>query len=1014
MKSLITFITVTAGILLAVAGVVKGNLLLGGFGIALPFLTLCFTFPLLRRLAIRNASRRPRETLLILVGTLLGTAIITSSGVVGDTFAASDRETISTQLGPVDEAVELPTESRTAVEDYLAKHPNTNIDGILTVAIAQASVGSSGTKPLALPDAQIIEMPFDKAKVFGGKSGETGIEGASPLPGTATITQDVANGLKVKAGSPIDLYVFGKKQTLNIDHIIPTKGLAGLNLYQSSGHSYNVFVAPNTLSELAAHNENADFGYTTLISNTGDVFGGAIHSEDVAKDIQTNVLDKIQNNKPSSDTFNYVTSEHSGIETVKQQRIKDAKQVGKIFRRLFMAIGSFTIIAGVLLLINIFTMLAQERQSELGLLRAMGLRRRSLIVAFSLEGFVYAIGSALLGTIFGVLIGRIVAFVASGIFSTPELGIKLSFHATFESIERGFVGGLGISMLTVVLASLFIARMNVIRAIRDLPDPGIHRKRTLGLLIGLFFLIAGFGLTFVGIQKANEFLALSGPDLLAIGAIMVLRRWIPTKTIVTTASATIIAWSIFGFTIAKHAFAHANAAVYVIQGIQLTAFAVIFISANQERIGSVVRIFGRGTWSMALRLGLAYPLARRGRTGLLLAMYSLVIFVLTFIMTISNTLTKSVENHVAAQSRGSDIELSTKHEFSPSSFNATPKTITLPIDDIAKNPDIQSISAIGSADALLEKPNSEERSYVQVHTFDNAFIGNGAPALKERLPQYKSDDDAFRDVAANKDLIIVQNSLVTNKDSAKVIHPGTKVSLLPPPSAEELTFDSNNPPAQRKQTTPKVFTIAAVSRGGVDVLMSPTGLETVVPATDIRHEDAFVKVKNGVDATQLANQLSGLYVGDHIEAHAIHDEIEQAFSLAKQFLMLIQGYMAIGLFVGIAGLGVVMVRAVRERRRQIGMLRAMGFPAHSVRRAFLAEAAFIAGEGILIGAILALVVLNRTFSTLPADVGLSLAVPWVQLISLIAITFAASILATAAPAQAASRIPPAVALRITD
>ena len=39
--------------------------------------------------------------------------------------------------------------------------------------------------------------------------------------------------------------------------------------------------------------------------------------------------------------------------------------------------------------------------------------------------------------------------------------------------------------------------------------------------------------------------------------------------------------------------------------------------------------------------------------------------------------------------------------------------------------------------------------------------------------------------------------------------------------------------------------------------------------------------------------------------------------------------------VGIAGIGVIMIRAVRERRRQVGVLRALGVQAAAVRRAFV-------------------------------------------------------------------------------
>ena len=59
--------------------------------------------------------------------------------------------------------------------------------------------------------------------------------------------------------------------------------------------------------------------------------------------------------------------------------------------------------------------------------------------------------------------------------------------------------------------------------------------------------------------------------------------------------------------------------------------------------------------------------------------------------------------------------------------------------------------------------------------------------------------------------------------------------------------------------------------------------------------------------------------------------------------------------IGVAGLGVVMVRAVRERRRTVGVLQALGFPARVVRRAFLLESSFVALEGILLGTALSIV-----------------------------------------------------------
>ena len=73
--------------------------------LSLPFLYVLVRRPVLRRLAVRNAVRRPREATLVVLGSLLGAAIITGSMVVGDTIDASIRQSARAHYGPIDEVV---------------------------------------------------------------------------------------------------------------------------------------------------------------------------------------------------------------------------------------------------------------------------------------------------------------------------------------------------------------------------------------------------------------------------------------------------------------------------------------------------------------------------------------------------------------------------------------------------------------------------------------------------------------------------------------------------------------------------------------------------------------------------------------------------------------------------------------------------------------------------------------------------------------------------------------------
>src|SRR6185369_1567463 len=65
--------------------------------------------PVLRRLAVRQVGRRPAETVLVIIGSLLGTALIVASLTVGDSFNRSVRDAEYQTLGPVDEEVRTPT-----------------------------------------------------------------------------------------------------------------------------------------------------------------------------------------------------------------------------------------------------------------------------------------------------------------------------------------------------------------------------------------------------------------------------------------------------------------------------------------------------------------------------------------------------------------------------------------------------------------------------------------------------------------------------------------------------------------------------------------------------------------------------------------------------------------------------------------------------------------------------------------------------------------------------------------
>jgi putative ABC transport system permease protein len=176
----------------------------------------------------------------------------------------------------------------------------------------------------------------------------------------------------------------------------------------------------------------------------------------------------------------------------------------------------------------------------------------------------------------------------------------------------------------------------------------------------------------------------------------------------------------------------------------------------------------------------------------------------------------------------------------------------------------------------------------------------------------------------------------------------------------------------------------------------------------------YVALQPGVDQEAFAASVQGQFLANGTEASSIRSLMDETYAQTHQIFQLFQGYLALGLLVGVAGIAVVMIRAVRERRRPIGALRAIGFPSRIVGRSFALETCFIAVEGTLIGASLALVTLYTLVTQSDAMGDSAFSVPWLTLAALLAGTILASLLATVAPAVSAARIKPAVALRTTS
>jgi len=125
--------------------------------------------------------------------------------------------------------------------------------------------------------------------------------------------------------------------------------------------------------------------------------------------------------------------------------------------------------------------------------------------------------------------------------------------------------------------------------------------------------------------------------------------------------------------------------------------------------------------------------------------------------------------------------------------------------------------------------------------------------------------------------------------------------------------------------------------------------------------------------THLEDRLSdyGVDIGDTHERWAAYHQVENTY------LATFQALGSLGLLLGTLGLGAVLARNVLERRRELGLLRAVGFTPANIRSMVLSEGMALVAGGLLLGAGCALVAIA------PALRDRAQAVPWASLSGLL-------------------------------
>ena len=951
--------------------------------------------PLLARLAARNLGRRKRRVVIVLLGLLIGTAIISSSLVVGDTLRYIFLQDVYTRLDAIDELVSnqvngnlLPfNESAYPVIASDLRASGAPVDGVapmlLKVMPVRNVVGNKGNQAIT-----VLGLNASDEAGFGGL---TTVAGASVDvndlgPAHVYANQLAAEDLNATPGQ--DLTLFYGTTNESIVHAV----LQGVVLDEGKA-----FYERDPILFMDLREAQASFNETGLInavkvSNLGGPGDGVAYTAEVTQDLRLLIAEQHWN------LF---------VDTVKQDGVDQATAIGQQATELFLVMGAFSVIAGVLLIVNIFVMMAEERKQEMGVVRAVGFLRRELMTAFALEGTFYAIVAAALGAAAGLGLGYVMIWVFDKV--VPHGQVAVTFHFEWESVLVAFAAGAALTWATILIASWRVSHLNIVRAIRDLPEPGTRERRRNLLAASVPFLVGGAALVAWGWSADTGLGKIPGPPVLALGLALVASAFDRARVGFTLSCLFNLVWILGPFALLNAASDNVSVA-FVVTGIILVGSAILIAVFNVgEALRWALRRASRVNGRPVIKTAVSYPTDKRFRTGMTVAMFALIMFMITLISMVQGLQQSSIDQFVSQQSGGYDIVAYT------TTYGEIPNFRQILEGNFSASDFRNGWSGVASATVMPAKIalTGDNHSYgYTLWGVDNFLVESNNYGFYSHLASITDANGTVHALATDQQ---VWESLAQNTSLAVVDRSAAGPNQFTP-DTNRLQLSPGDRIVAFDQTGRTVnLTIVGVLQQALQFTSGVFVDQSVVKAfpAQERFTAYFFQVAPGVDVRALRNQLEQVFFAYGLQTIDIREEIGQAFDASQEVLTLMQAYLGIGLLVGIAGLAVITLRAVVERRTQIGALRAIGFTQRMVLSVFLLEIALIAVLGIGIGVGLGIVFAYKVYLVYFADI-VVFSVPWANLALIIGIASAAAIASTAQPAIRASRIPPAEALRYSE
>jgi putative ABC transport system permease protein len=430
------------------------------------------------KLAWRYLIGRPGRTALTTLAITLGVALIFGLNGIMPGLADVFTRTLFASAGQVDLTVSSPSGGNfeRSVTDQVA--------GVPGIAVATPSLRKSIGMPSGSPVSTVTIVGTDprtspKVHTFNVSAGRLLNEGDS---GEVVIGADTASTLGLRVGSVLKIPTVAGTESFTV---------VGLLANGSAPSSPEVYVTLADAQRMTGSGSTISTVEARLDSGANRAVVEAAVRRKLGSDYLVGGLSNESSLLASVQTANYM----------------------------FTFFGLFALIMGGFIILNTFRTLVSERRHDIGMLRAIGADRGTILGIFLIQSVL----QGTLGTVFGIASGYLLTLVALS-FYQPILRNVMHVNATVSpqyspgTWAAAIALGVGVTVLSAVIPARQAARITPLDALRPQVAEVEEQQRSRWVLFGWAMLIVCVPMLFsrqLALVGLGALAALSGLVLVA-------------------------------------------------------------------------------------------------------------------------------------------------------------------------------------------------------------------------------------------------------------------------------------------------------------------------------------------------------------------------------------------------------------------------------------------------------------------------------------------------------------------